>query len=153
MQVTEGLHPNVITYAAAMAACKNRLAVINAHICHDYIHTSFFSSFLSIYHCLFPLAFSYTLLILQFHSKRYLSHSSISPELFYHATSHFHPTYPSPTRSVPPRPLSIRPLTVIALLERMKKENVVPNTIVLTTAIDSLAREGGGIHTGNSDQQ
>ena len=30
----------------------------------------------------------------------------------------------------------------------MKKENVVPNTIVLTAAIDSLAREGGGTHTG-----
>jgi hypothetical protein len=41
-----------------------------------------------------------------------------------------------------------RPQTVIALLERMKNENVVPNTIVLTAAIDSLAREGGGTHTG-----
>jgi hypothetical protein len=37
---------------------------------------------------------------------------------------------------------------VISLLERMKLENVVPNTIVLTAAIDSLAREGGGVHTG-----
>jgi hypothetical protein len=27
-------------------------------------------------------------------------------------------------------------------------ENVAPNTIVLTSAIDSLAREGGGVHTG-----
>jgi hypothetical protein len=33
-------------------------------------------------------------------------------------------------------------------LERMKVENVAPNTIVLTSAIDSLAREGGGVHTG-----
>ena len=41
-----------------------------------------------------------------------------------------------------------RPQTVIALLQRMKKENVIPNTIVLTAAIDSLAREGGGTHTG-----
>lgn len=41
-----------------------------------------------------------------------------------------------------------RPQTVISLLERMKNENVVPNTIVLTAAIDSLAREGGGTHTG-----
>jgi hypothetical protein len=37
---------------------------------------------------------------------------------------------------------------VISLLERMKVENVAPNTIVLTSAIDSLAREGGGVHTG-----
>jgi pentatricopeptide repeat protein len=44
-----------------------------------------------------------------------------------------------------------RPQTVIALLERMKKENVVPNTIVLTAAIDSLAREGGGTHTGTEE--
>ena len=44
-----------------------------------------------------------------------------------------------------------RPQTVIALLERMKNENVVPNTIVLTAAIDSLAREGGGTHTGTEE--
>ena len=62
--VNEGLHPNVITYAAAMAACKHR------------------------------------------------------------------------------------PQMVISLLERMKLEKVEPNTIVLTAAIDSLAREGGGAHTG-----
>jgi len=31
---------------------------------------------------------------------------------------------------------------VISLLARMEKENVEPNTILLTTAIDSLAREG-----------
>ena len=37
---------------------------------------------------------------------------------------------------------------VISLLERMKYEKVEPNTIVLTAAIDSLAREGGGVHTG-----
>lgn len=33
----------------------------------------------------------------------------------------------------------------------MKNENVVPNTIVLTAAIDSLAREGGGTHTGTEE--
>lgn len=38
---------------------------------------------------------------------------------------------------------------VISLLERMRSENVIPNTIVLTAAIDSLAREGGGAHTGD----
>ena len=37
---------------------------------------------------------------------------------------------------------------VISLLERMKYERVEPNTIVLTAAIDSLAREGGGVYTG-----
>ena len=40
-----------------------------------------------------------------------------------------------------------RPQMVISLLDRMKAENVLPNTIVLTAAIDSLAREGGGEHT------
>eukprot|EP00596_Hydrurales_sp_CCMP1899_P000718 CAMPEP_0119044370 /NCGR_PEP_ID=MMETSP1177-20130426/30952_1 /TAXON_ID=2985 /ORGANISM="Ochromonas sp, Strain CCMP1899" /LENGTH=540 /DNA_ID=CAMNT_0007014397 /DNA_START=865 /DNA_END=2487 /DNA_ORIENTATION=+ len=60
--VSEGLHPNVITYAAAVAACKHNSAL------------------------------------------------------------------------------------VLTLLERMESENVQPNTIVLTSAIDSLAREGG-LHT------
>ena len=35
-----------------------------------------------------------------------------------------------------------RPIEVIGLLERMNEQNVEPNTIVLTTAIDALAREG-----------
>ena len=35
-----------------------------------------------------------------------------------------------------------RPQVVISLLERMESEKVAPNTILLTTAIDSLAREG-----------
>ena len=39
---------------------------------------------------------------------------------------------------------------VISLLERMKSEKVEPNTIVLTAAIDSLARDGGGQHTGST---
>jgi predicted nucleic acid-binding protein len=60
--VSEGLHPNVITYAAAVAACKHNSAL------------------------------------------------------------------------------------VLTLLERMESENVQPNTIVLTSAIDSLARDGG-VHT------
>ena len=35
-----------------------------------------------------------------------------------------------------------RPQVVITLLERMEQAQVPPNTILLTTAIDSLAREG-----------
>lgn len=36
-----------------------------------------------------------------------------------------------------------KPQVVMKLLERMKSEGCVPNTIVLTTAINSLSREGG----------
>ena len=36
-----------------------------------------------------------------------------------------------------------RPETVLSLLTRMKAENIEPNTVVLTTAINSLARAGG----------
>ena len=36
-----------------------------------------------------------------------------------------------------------RPELILHLLDRMKSELITPNTIVLTTAIDSLARGGG----------
>lgn len=36
-----------------------------------------------------------------------------------------------------------RPTVVISLLARMREEDIEPNTVVLTTAIDSLARAGG----------
>jgi pentatricopeptide repeat protein len=36
-----------------------------------------------------------------------------------------------------------KPPVVLGLLERMYRSNVEPNTVVLTTAINSLAREGG----------
>ena len=36
-----------------------------------------------------------------------------------------------------------KPDTVLQLLDRMNSDNIVPNTVVLTTAINALAREGG----------
>ena len=36
-----------------------------------------------------------------------------------------------------------KPDMVVELLDRMKKANVTPNTVLLTSAINSLAREGG----------
>ena len=40
-----------------------------------------------------------------------------------------------------------KPAVVLDLLQRMKDDGIEPNTIVLTSAINSLAR-GGGEYTG-----
>lgn len=42
-----------------------------------------------------------------------------------------------------------RPQKVLALLERMRNENIEANTIVLTSAINALARAGGN-YTGKT---
>ena len=145
-QVNEGLHPNVITYAAAIAACKNRYE----HHHHVYVYVYVLSVCIRAC-CLRAYADTHSCALVSvrprvkssfYHMSLDPSNHSLLPTIYLYRVSCVC------CMCVVRVCCMFRPQTVIALLQRMKKENVIPNTIVLTAAIDSLAREGGGTHTG-----
>ena len=154
--MNEGLHPNVITYAAAIAACKNRYK----HQHQVYVHVLVYVLHVCIracYLCAYADAHSYVLVSVRpclkpflYHISLHLSIHSLLLSIHIYCVSCVCCTFVVRMccTCVVRVCCTYRPQTVIALLGRMKKENVIPNTIVLTAAIDSLAREGGGTHTG-----